>query len=205
MKIASALIAIFLAASVHAENSGLLPNSSFEEINLEGHPKGWRFFASPKDAVADVPCVTDGKAGKDTHEGLAALQFSFPQGTELVQALWAADPNAGGISVEPGRYSCSFWIKAEDLADEFHIWMQISGYGADKLLLKEVARSGYLKARDFPDGDWSRINFSFEILPDDGIVRIAPSVIFKTSPKSVLTAVPPTTRILVDDVEITKN
>lgn len=194
-----ALFALFLP--LHAQDAGLLPNSSFEK-SFEGRPKGWRLFSTPPEVKGEF-YVTDGKEGQETHTGANALQFRFPDGAELAQCVWMADPVYAGIAVEPGRYSCSFWIKAEELSEGFHVWIAVTGYGPDNTRTGEIGRSDYLRGKDLPSGDWTKIRFSFEI-PPDGVSRIGLSTIFKTNPNSSINPVTPATRILVDDIEIAK-
>lgn len=191
-----ALFALLLP--LKAQETGLLPNSSFEK-SFEGRPKGWRLFTTPPEVKGDY-YVTDGKEGEDTHSGRNALQFLFPDGAELAQCVWMADPVHAGIAVEPGRYSCSFWIKSQDLAEEAHVWIAITGYGADNSRTGELARSDYLRNKHLPAGDWTKIRFSFEI--PDGVSRVGLSVIFKTNPNASINPVTPATRVLVDDIEI---
>jgi hypothetical protein len=204
MKIVFALIAMFLTASVHAEDSGLLPNSSLEEI-AEGRPKGWRLFTLPEEAAVGVQCVMDGKEGEGTHSGLVALQFAFPEEVELSQAVWSAAPNVAGMAIEPGEYNCSFWIKATEMSEGFHVWLRIVGFDSNQQPGTDIARSDFLRAKDFPDDSWVRISFPFEVPADSTAARIVPNIVFKTSSRGDLNPVPPTTRILVDDIEITKN
>jgi hypothetical protein len=204
VKIASCLLVLFFAASAHAESTNLLSNSSFEEIDSQGNPLGWKFHYS-NGSVANGGCVTDGKAGEDTHSGVASLQFSFPENSNIDQAAWAADPKFVGIEVEPGHYTCSFWIKAKDMIDEFHVTVGISGFGSDNAYIKLITHSAYLWANDFPDDDWLRVTFPIEIPSEGGVARIAPNVGFKTSKAGTVSPVPATTRILVDDIEIIKD
>ncbi len=197
------LLLLLLASIAGAQDAGLLPNPSFE-TSIESRPKGWRVFPSPSDAVGEF-YVTNGTEGETTRTGISALQFHFPRGGELSQCAWMADPVYGGVAVEPGRYSCSFWVKAVDLEPGAHTWLSIVGFGPDNARTGEIARSDYLAAKDFQGADWTRVRFSFEILPDGGVARVAPTVVFKTQPDSSVNAVPAATRVIYDDLELTKD
>jgi hypothetical protein len=179
---------------------GLLPNPSFEEM-AEGRPAGFRVFPNPPEAQGDF-YILDGTEGDTTHTGRRALQFHFPDGAELAQAAWIADAVRGGCEVRPGAYSCSFWIKTERMLPGFHVWVSLTGYGDGKQPVDKIARSEYLRFGQAHDGEWQKVEFNFDIKPEDGIQRVAPSVIFKTSPDALVEHVPPDTRILVDDLQI---
>lgn len=201
MKILPPLLCLIaLASPCPAQSeSSLLPNPSFETVT-EGRPKGWRVFLTPPETTGQF-FVSAGSEGGETRTGAAALRFSFPDGAELSQAIWMADPTYGGMAVETGRYTCSFWIKAEDLQAGFHTWVVVTGYGEDKSRVGELGRSGYLTAKDLSSGEWTSVRFSFEV-PEEGVARIAPSLIFKTDPSSSVNPVPGTMQILVDDLVI---
>lgn len=191
-----------LSFSARAQEAAALPNPSFEKT-FEGRPKGWRFFSTPS-GVAGEFYVDSAQEGVDSHGGSCALQFKFPSETEISQCVWMADPVHAGMPAGPGRFGASFWIKAEGLVDGFHAWVTITGFDSDNKRLEEIARSDYLQAKDLPEGEWSRVSFSFEIPEGSAVARIAPSVVFKTRPDSSPNTVPPSTRILVDDLEIEK-
>jgi len=196
------VLACLLALPLQAQENTALPNPSFEQP-AEGRPKGWRMFPSPEEAAGEF-FVSAGQEGSDTHTGACALQFKFPQETSVSQCVWMADPVYGGMAAAPGRYSASFWIKAEDLRTGFHTWVVITGFTAENKRIDELGRSDYLGTKDLPHGEWTRVSFSFDIPEGLPVARLAPSVIFKTSPDSSINLVPQETRILVDDLYIEK-
>lgn len=197
----SAVVAALLALSCAAVAAdGLLPNPSFEEMT-GGRPVGFRVFPSPPEAQGDF-YILDGAEGDTTHTGRRALQFHFPEGAEISQTAWAADPVQGGCVVQSGTYTCSFWIKAEGMQPGFHVWVSLTGYGDGRQAVEKVARSEYLNVGKVNDAGWQRVEFTFDVHTEDGIQRLAPSVIFKTSPDALIKHVPPETRILVDDLQI---
>lgn len=196
----TALLAVHAAL---ADTDTALPNPSFEKTT-ENRPKGWRVFLTPPEAEGAF-FVADGQEGKDTHTGAAAIQISFPNGADVAQATWMADPIYGGMAVEPGRYSCSFWIQAEDLQPGFHAWVVITAYAENNSRISELGRSGYLTAKELTADGWANIRFSFEVPADQSVTRIAPSLVFKTAPDSSINPVPGSMRIRVDDLEIQKD
>lgn len=198
--LSASLIAIS-AFSVFAQGGNILPNPSFE-ITTEGRPKGWRPFVTPSEATGEF-FVADGKEGETVRTGISALQIHFPEAAEVSQVVWLSDPIYGGAPVEPGRYSCAFWVKSEDLRPGFHVWISIVGYAEDKTRVDELERSEYLTSKELPDGAWTRVRFTFEV-PESGVTRIAPSLVFKTDPKSTRNTVTPSTRVIVDDLEIVR-
>lgn len=192
-----------LITSVSAQDTGVLPNSSFE-VASEGRPKGWRMFTTPPEVNGDSFIVTQDE-GTLTRTGFSAIQFHFPDGADLAQAVWMADPIYAGAVVEPGNYTCSFWIRAEDMQEHFHTWVSIVGYSAENARIDEIARSNYLQDKELGHGEWTQVRFDFDIPEDGSIARIAPSVILKTHPDHSVNPVPPGTRVIIDDLEIIKN
>ncbi len=205
MKLLPLLCSACLAVSLSplAAEDGLLPNPSFEQVS-EGRPTGFRNFLSPAEAPPGDNFVQDGMEGEMTHTGRRALQFYFPDGAEITQSVWMADPRLGGCRAEPGRYTCSFWAKAENMVEGLHLWVTLTGYGADNAKTGEVARSEYLRRPDLPEGEWKQFSFTFDVPVQDGVASLAPSIIFKTHPDARIHPVPADTRILVDDVQIAK-
>lgn len=195
----AALLAIPAAA---AETGGLLPNPSFEK-SVENRPKGWRVFLTPPEARG-VFYVTDGQEGLDAHTGAASLLFSFPEGAEMAQAVWMADPAHGGAEASPGRYICSFWIRAENLASGFHAWVSVVGYGEDGKRIGEVGRSEYLDAKVLEGGSWTQVRFSFDVTSESGTVRVAPSVVLKAQTTGLPAPAPADLRVWIDDLQISK-
>jgi len=193
--------AVVLSSAFAKDNTGLLPNASFE-INAEGRPTGWRIFHNPENAKGDF-FISAGNEGEDTHTGAAALQFRFAEGTDLLQSVWMADPNYGGMAVESGTYSCTFWIKASNLLEGFHTWVSIVGYDANKERTGELGRSSYLGKQDLTNATWTPDRFTFNV--PEGVTRIGLSVVFKTHPNASMNPVPPTTQILIDDILIEKD
>ncbi len=201
LTVTSAAVGTILALAFPAKAvDGLLPNPSFEEMTA-GRPLGFRVFPSPDDAQGDF-YVLEGTEGDTTHTGRRALQFHFPEGADIAQVAWTADPATGGCVVQTGGYKCSFWIKAEGMRPGFHVWVAANGYGEGKKPLEKIARSEYLNAAELANGDWKRVEFTFDVLTEGGIQRVAPSVVFKTSPDALIEHVPSDTRILVDDLQI---
>lgn len=196
-------VALCLAFTAHAQEVGLLPNASFETA-IEDRPKGWRVFPSPPETTGEF-YVADGTEGQTTRTGIGALQFFFPEGGDIAQCVWMADPIHGGVALEPGRYSCSFWVKAEDLQEGFHTWLSIIGFGPDNARIGDIGRSDYLDSQDLLHDEWTRVRFSFEVTPESGVARVAPTVVFKTNANASVNPVPPTTRVIYDDVELTKD
>ena len=191
------LLCSSLSASLTA-GEGLLPNWSFETAAGE-RPRGWRMFTTPQGLDGDF-YVTDGESGRDTHSGRRALQFRFPAGASLSQAVWMCDPRHGGIEASPGSYSCAFWIKSGYLSDGFHAWVSVTGFDRDGQRIDEIARSDYLGAAALPAGSWNQVQFEFELTSDGAVAYLAPAVVFKTSPDGSANAVPADFRILVDDL-----
>lgn len=197
----AAALGTLLALTLPAiASDGLLPNPSFEEMT-EGRPVGFRVFPSPDDAQGDF-YILDGTEGDTTHTGRRALQFHFPEGADISQVAWTADPASGGCVAQTGSYTCSFWIKAEGMRAGFHVWVAVNGYGEGRKLLEKIGRSEYLNSAKFTNGDWQRVEFTFDVFTQDGVQRLAPSVVFKTSPDALAKSVPPETRIFVDDLQI---
>lgn len=199
--LSSAAVGALLALSCPAVAvDGLLPNPSFEDM-AEGRPVGFRVFPSPAEVQGDF-YILDGTEGDTTRTGRRALQFHFPEGAEIAQAAWMADPVQGGCAIQPGTYTCSFWIKAEGMLPGFHVWVALTGYGDGRQTVEKVGRSEYLSFGKLPEGEWKRVEFTVNILPEDPIQRLAPSVVFKTNPDASINLVPPDTRVLVDDLQI---
>lgn len=196
------LLTVFAASAPGLDDEGLLPNPSFE-TSADGGPSGFRMSTTPPDTPGDF-YITEGSEGDTTHSGRAALQFRFPEGAAIAQAVWTGSPRLGGLKIEPGRYNVSFWIRAEEMLHGFHTWVALTGFASDGRRIMEFARSDYLTSTDLPPSEWKNISFSMEITPELGIDQIAPSVIFKTSPSGSVNQVPPETRILVDDIVLTE-
>lgn len=180
---------------------GILPNPSFEK-SIENRPKGWRVFLTPEEAKG-IFYTSAGQEGKDTHTGSAALLFSFPDGADLAQAVWMADPVHGGGEANSGRYAGTFWIRVENLPEGFHAWVSVVGYGADGNRIGEVGRSEYLDAKSLSE-TWTQARFSFEVAPESGVVRLAPSVVLKAQPSGEPAPTPPDLGVWVDDLQVTK-
>ncbi len=205
MKLLPTLISTVLAVSLSplAAEDGLLPNPSFEQVS-EGRPTGFRNFLSPPEAPSGDNFVLDGMEGDMTHTGQRALQFHFPDGAEIIQSAWIADPRLGVCQLEPGSYVCSFWVKAENMIEGFHVWVTLTELGADNKKAGEIGRSDYVRRSDLLSTDWTQFSFTFQVPDQDGAASVAPSVIFKTSPEAQIRLVPADTRILVDDLQIVK-
>lgn len=195
-----ALGLLLALSSAFAASEGLLPDPSFEEM-ADARPVGFRVFPSPSDVQGDF-YILEGMEGDTTHTGRRALQFHFPEGAEVSQTAWTADPARGGCAVQPGSYTCSFWVKAEGMQTGFHVWVAIAGYGDGKQPIDKVARSEYLTVGKLPPGEWQRVEFNFDISPESGVQRVAPTVVFKTNPDGSVNLVTPDTRVLVDDLQI---
>lgn len=194
------LMAAHLPLMAEDASASLLPNASFEN-EWNGRPKGWNIFTTPSDAPGEF--YLSGEEGKShAHSGEHALQFYFPEGANIAQCLWIADPKYGGMPVEPGLYTCTFKIKGIDMQPGFHVWVSAVGFDADGKRVDKTQRSEYLKDRDLETEKWIESQFFFEVRPQDGIKTIAPVVVFKTSPDGGVNSVPPGTRILIDDVVI---
>lgn len=191
-----------LAAARIAAADGILPNPSFEK-SVEDRPKGWRVFLTPEE-VRGTFYVASGQEGKDTRTGAAALLFSFPDGADLAQGAWMADPAHGGGDASPGGYFCSFWIRAENLPEGFHAWVSIVGYDLEGKRIGEVARSEYLSGKNLTGDSWTQIRFSFDVAEESKITRLAPSVILKAQPSGDPASAPADLRVWVDDLQITK-
>lgn len=188
-----------------AQENGLLEDSSVEEGADPNRPKGWYAFVTPKEVEGGQFYVTGGTEGENTHSGASALQFHFPEGADVAQVLWNAHPGHRGIKAEPASYTCTFWVKAEDLQEGFHTWVAIVGYQADHQRVRELGRSVYQTGSTLTAGQWTKVSFTFVVPDDKQLATFTPSVVFKSDPESVATHVPPTTRVLVDDIVITKN
>lgn len=200
MKSAPAVLVLLASLTPVVAADGLLPNPSFEEM-ADARPVGFRVFPNPPEVQGDF-YILDGTEGDTTHTGRRALQFHFPEGAEISQTAWTADPARGGCAVQPGSYTCSFWIKAEGMQTGFHVWVALAGYGEGRQPIDKVARSEYLTVGKLPHGEWQRVEFNFDINPESGVQRVAPSVVFKTSPDATVNFVSPDTRVLVDDLQI---
>ena len=197
----STVIVVVLGSPAAAED-GLLPNPSFEQV-ADGRPEGFRNFLSPAGTPPGDNFVLDGMEGDTTHTGRRALQFHFPDGAEIIQSVWMADARPGGCRLEPGSYTCSFWVKAEGMLEGFHLWVTVWQLDADNKKAGQAGRSGYLRASDLLPAGWKQISFDFDVA--DGPVSVAPSVTFKTSPDGLVRPVPADTRLWVDDLQIVKN
>lgn len=190
-------------AGLHAAAAdGILPNPSFEK-SVEDRPRGWRVFLTP-DEARGVFYTSSGEEGKDTRTGTAALLFSFPDGADLAQAVWMADPVYGGAEVGPGRYVGTFWIRSESLPNGFHAWVSVVGYGADGKRIGEIGRSEYLDAKTIEERNWTQARFSFEVTSESGVARLAPSVVLKGQPNGGPAPAPADLRVWVDDLQISK-
>ncbi len=198
----SASLLLTSAILGHTQGGNILPNPSFENTT-EGRPTGWRPFTTPPDVKGEL-FVVDGQEGETTRTGIGALQIHFPEEAEISQVAWISDPVHGGARVEPGRYFCAFWVKSEDLRPGFHLWVSLVGYAEDQSRVDEIERSEYLTSKELHEGEWTRIRFPFEVLPESGVARVAPVLVFKTEQKSSITMVTPSTRVIVDDLEIVK-
>jgi len=192
---------LLLTCPALAQEGGLLPNASFE-TTAEDRPKGWRVFLNPESASGDFYIVS-GQEGIETHTGSAALQFHFPSGADIIQATWMADPKYGGAAVTPKEYTCSFWIRGEDLPPDNHVWVSVVGYGADGKRTGELGRSDYLTRKDLQNGAWTQVRFRFPVTDDSGVARVAPSVVFKANPGGTMAPASPEARVIVDDLQIT--
>jgi hypothetical protein len=194
-------LALFAAAQL-ASADGILPNPSFETTTAN-RPKGWRVFLSPDTAKGEF-FLQSGQEGTDTHTGAAALLFSFPEETDVAQAMWMADPTYGGGEATPGRYVGTFWTRAENLPPGFHLWVSVVGYGANGQRISEAGRSEYLTAKQLEGDTWTQIRFSFDVPSDSGITRLAPSVVLKAQPSGAAAPAPTDLRVWVDDLQITR-
>lgn len=197
-----AACACFIAQA--AEQPGLLPNSSFENAPDGNRPVGWAVFTTP-DKLPGEFFVNADTAGAAARTGENALEFYFPGGEDVVQAVWMCDPKYAGMPVEPGLYRCTFWIKASGMEPGFHLWVSAVGFSAEGKRSDKVQRSEYLNGKKLPDGEWMESSFYFDIRPEDNIATIAPTIVFKTNPDGKPHPVSPATRILIDDLVIERD
>lgn len=199
----SALLLVATSGTGFPAEENLMPNPSFETL-VEERPRGWRTFVSPKEESTGEFLLIHDVDSDSVRSGVNALQFYFPQGADISQAVWMADPNHAGIDVEAGTFRAEFWIRARGMENAQHFWLSIVGFGPDGTRLGEIARSDYLRQDRLPENEWEQISFSFPIEPDSGVARIAPAFVFKTHPDATVNHVAGTTRLFVDDLSITK-
>jgi len=188
-------VALLLTVAVQAETKNLVFNPSFESLDPNNSPIGWRVRFS-----GDRPpgAVTGGKAGENTHTGSSALQFSFPAGGKSPAGYtWSFDPVLSGINLEPGVYEASVWVKTvagnEKLLME--LWdadVPVERYATgDQVIDQKVVEPGEL-----PKGKWVKLQLPFGIPASGPKVRLAVSFHLKDPA--------PDTQLFLDDLEVVK-
>lgn len=194
------LLLLLLSCPALAGEDGILPNPSFE-TSMEGRPKGWRVFLVPETVTGEF-YISSGEEGVKTHTGSSALQFHFPENMEVAQATWMADPKFGGGAVDPGEYTCAFWIRGGELPPEAHVWVSVVGYDEAGKRTGELGRSEYLTRKILQDDAWTQIRFRFPVSTDSGTTRVAPVVVFKSNPAGTPVPASEAMRVMLDDLQI---
>ena len=187
--------ALLFGSAAQAEPKNLVFNPSFESLDAQDCPVGWRIlFTGERPAGA----VTGGKAGENTHTGSSALQFSFPAGSKAPAGYtWSFDPVMSGINLEPGVYEASVWVKTvtgnEKLVME--LWdanVPVERYATgDQAIDQKVVEPGELAK-----GKWVKLQLPFGIPASGPKVRLAIS--FHLQDPS------PDTQFFLDDLEVIK-
>jgi hypothetical protein len=197
----AALLSVIPARS---EPKNLAFNPSFESLDAQNRPIGWRLLYSAGDrsifegTTPPVLCVTGGKAGETTHTGSAALQFSFPKDTKLPErCTWSFDPVLSGIDLQPGLYEASVWVKTTQGSEKLvmELWdanVPVERYATgDQAIDQRVTEPGEIQK-----GKWVKLQLPFGIPASGSKVRLAVS--FHVSELSH------DSQLFVDDLEVVK-
>ena len=195
LSVSAMAAALLLAVAAQAEPKNLVFNPSFESLDPQDCPVGWRILF-PGDRPPGA--VTGGKAGENTHTGSSALQFSFPAGGKSPAGYtWSFDPVMSGINLEPGVYEASVWVKTvtgnEKLVME--LWdanVPTERYATgDQAIDQKIVEPGELEK-----GKWVKLQLPFGIPASGPKVRLAISF-HLNDPSS-------DTQLFIDDLEVVK-
>lgn len=196
--------ALLSVVPARSESKNLAFNPSFENLDAQNRPIGWRLLYSAEDkpifegAVPPVLCVTGGKAGENTHTGSSALQFSFPKESKLPERYtWSFDPVLSGIDLQPGVYEASVWVKTTQGTEKLvvELWdanVPVERYSTgDQAIDQKVVEPGELQK-----GKWVKLQLPFGVPASGSKVRLAVS--FHVSELSH------DSQMFVDDLEVVK-